>query len=924
MNYIEGLNTEEKVTLCSIITGKRFKALFLKNESKCLKLNIIRNGFRVASLTNQEALLAAIDNIKEAFILTYCNKTIGAMLKAIQKSVDDSKGKGNTDSDALAIALESSDFANPLSLNNISLYFKLIGKDSTVESYLQIYKKIEHIRGQRIKRLENEKNHLLLQIEEFDQKIDDMESEYESKIKRLEQDKNELSLHVVSLKKKLHDLESIPSPLSNEDEAYLKSFDDTDNSVLPSMRSDQFTSLCSVVTQKGQTMLTRHADLNHNGYYEIFHQKDDAPKRSYNRDKLYYKDGPSIDGVYGVWNWSSIPNRNDPSREFIDSEYSKTLFPIEIVVLQELSSLDDLADALKKGIKYLAHSNKMILSISRGKGCYVGFLCNLYNKKECSYDNNTITASVDCNVLPVYKYTDNDILHLNNGILFYRKAFAGVPNQIYHMKTPMEIVRHLVISSISWQNYKIRGDIVRNDYRKFKDFLSTIPVDDIIPKIQKECNYTKPTAKKIMNDFMNAVQKYVDGISLTDEIVQSAISTNSAFKEKAKDMIRLDWEKENKSLLDDAQNKLEGLKDEYMSMAEYLNAEKKAFDKIKEEEKYLKKSIAEKEKLAEDVEYAVSERIKNARKNVAEFIANMAFVTGTEINIQSDIAERQAPVEIGSEQHKYSVVTGSTTLDDLEAHHCWTDAMDTVVSEIGEAGVAEEYQNGLAAFLCAAYIHRQPLLLIGPNAIDIVRAFSAAISADKTHGILYCEGDYCRRDIENIGDNGEDIVLINNVIMGGWINRLPEILFSKDILFIATHPYPEDIQVEPKSLYTFMLPVFTEIFVDEKANGKYYGGYFDSDFKEYVYTEHPEKRKRYISKSSLAILTKNQIHKLVNTMYDIYPDMTEDDEFLFTVLPIFYASMKIDEIRDMINDSGDSIKISANLKRTIQNILGDI
>lgn len=62
------------------------------------------------------------------------------MLKAIQKSVDDSKEKGNTDSDALAIALESSDFANPLSLNNISLYFKLIGKDSTVESYLQIYK----------------------------------------------------------------------------------------------------------------------------------------------------------------------------------------------------------------------------------------------------------------------------------------------------------------------------------------------------------------------------------------------------------------------------------------------------------------------------------------------------------------------------------------------------------------------------------------------------------------------------------------------------------------------------------------------------------------------------------------------------------------------------------------------------------------
>lgn len=31
-----------------------------------------------------------------------------------------------------------------------------------------------------------------------------------------------------------------------------------------------------------------------------------------------------------------------------------------------------------------------------------------------------------------------------------------------------------------------------------------------------------------------------------------------------------------------------------------------------------------------------------------------------------------------------------------------------------------------------------------------------------------------------------------------------------------THPYVEDIQVEPKSLYGFMLPLFTEFLVDKK------------------------------------------------------------------------------------------------------------
>lgn len=42
------------------------------------------------------------------------------------------------------------------------------------------------------------------------------------------------------------------------------------------------------------------------------------------------------------------------------------------------------------------------------------------------------------------------------------------------------------------------------------------------------------------------------------------------------------------------------------------------------------------------------------------------------------------------------------------------------------------------------------------------------------------------------------------------MNRLPEILSNKDIFYIATHPYAEDIQVEPKSLYGFILPLFTE------------------------------------------------------------------------------------------------------------------
>ena len=124
-------------------------------------------------------------------------------------------------------------------------------------------------------------------------------------------------------------------------------------------------------------------------------------------------------------------------------------------------------------------------------------------------------------------------------------------------------------------------------------------------------------------------------------------------------------------------------------------------------------------------------------------------------------------------------------------------------------GVAEKYRSSLAAFLCAAYIEKQPIFLVGPNAIDIVQAFSAAITGHK-YGMLCCEGGYCNQVITEIGTDGEDIVIINNLLASGWMNRLPEILSQKDIFYVATHPYAEDIQVEPKSLYGFMLPLFTE------------------------------------------------------------------------------------------------------------------
>ncbi len=917
MDYINLLNQEEKTRLCKIITGRAFKDFFKKNEKEFSK---IRKGFRAKSLTEQFALTIAIANVDKPFLAMWINTKVDSWIKEIQENVEKQENEGQSYDVALAAAVLDSTF-----VDNVELYFKLAGKTLDEDTCSRFYKRMDSIKIERaksaekdecIKALQEENRQLSEKIKVDEQNVNIIKEKYERKILKIEQDKRALESSLAEAKERIIELQTAPSSTNSDDADYLAQFDDTDSSLLPSVKSNETVSLCGVISDyNGQRWLIRYADLNHNGHYYVFHKKEDIPSHFINRDKIFYRNGPSNDEFYGIWNWSAIPNENDSSKDYVMSQYNTKLDAIEVVVFKEGSSLDDLVNMLKEGIEYQPHSRKTIFSLNVSNGGYIGILCNV---KDLNTVNGKITFSAECNVVPVYEFTNRDIICLDNGLSFYSNAFVGLPSQLYHLKGPLDIVKNIVFSSISWAAYKIRG-VSRAEYRNFKDFLGEIPVDDIICNIEIACHCSKPAAKKLLDEFLSIAWKYLDGDSLEDEIVLSAISANAELQKKTKELIYKDWEIENKKLIAKAKEKLDSLQMELESASASLSEAQSEFNKIKQKEKHLDDIIVEKEKLAENVEKAVADRIQKARENVADFIANMSFIGGK---------QEQAAVPIALEVPSESCITHYRTfsafedLDTLESHHSWTDVINTATFELGEAGVVDQYRNGLAAFLCAAYIEKQPILLVGPNAIDIIQAFSAAITAYK-HGVLCCEGSYDNQKIIDIGANGENIVIINNLLASGWMNRLPEILSQKDIFYVATHPYSEDIQVEPKSLYGFMLPLFTEFFVDKKATGKYFGGYFADDFKPYSAPNGIYRDLKIPSRFMLSSLVKNQINSLVSTMHGIYSATTVDDEFLFAILPVAYASLSIDELKEAIADPQKGITMSANLKRNLQYVLGE-
>lgn len=921
INYTVLLSQEEKSVLCEIITGKDFKKLFMRNEQEFLKL---RKGFRAKALTESLALSIAITNVDKPFIAMQINTQIDTWLTEIQENTKKFEREGLIHDIALATAIFDSPF-----VNNIDLYLKLAKKTLDVDTCSKLRINIESIKSERIikarvadriKALEVENQHLSNQIEVAQQRIDAVKIKYEQKIQAIENDKKRVESLLAEAQERIVELQTTSATFESDDESRLLQFDDTDVSVLPSISSNETVSLCGVIsTYTGQKRLIRYADLSHNGHYHIFRKNKGIPSYFSNRDTIFYKDGPSNDGFYGVWTWSATPSIKDPSKDHITSRYNMDLDAIEVITITEVSTLDDLVNQLKSGIEHQSHSRRVMFSFYVSKSQYIGILCNA---KDINTVNKKVTFAKDCVVVPVYEFSGGDIIRLDNGLSFYRNVFAGLPSKLCHIKSPLEIVKDIVFSSISWSAYKTRG-VTRAEYKTLKNIIGSIPVDDIVCRISTVCCCSKPAAKSLLKEFLNIVWEYIDGNSLEDKIILSAISASTELQSRIKSLIRTDWELENKSLLDDAQKKLDSLNTELKTTTAHLVKAQEALDKIKSEKERLTDIIIEKEKLAEEVEKSVSEKIQKARENVADFIANMAFISGQQMQVA--VTEIPTAVEFSSEPAvpPYHTFPAFEDLNDLTAHHSWENVIDTVAFELGEAGVTEQYRSGLAAFLCSAFIEKQPLLLVGPNAIDIVQAFSASVTAHK-HGMLCCEGNYTNQVVAKIGSNDEDIVIINNLLASGWMNRLPEILSQKNIFYIATHPYAEDIQVEPHSLYEFMLPLFTEFFVDKKATNKYYGGYFADDFKPYSAPKGIHKDLKALSKFALSPFVKKRISTLVNIMRGIYPSTTMDDVFLFAVLPIAYASLGINELAETIADSQKGITISANLKRNLSYILGEV
>ena len=640
-------------------------------------------------------------------------------------------------------------------------------------------------------------------------------------------------------------------------------------------------SLCfTYLDDRGRDRLLRCADITEEGEISIT-PAENAPLNRH----LYQNDGPKKKGNYGIWDWTVIPNENDPSRDFIKASFNSKYIPIQVHVVNDCSSTGDLIEQLKFGISLTVTSPRMMFAFFNGAE-YEGLFCTAESLEESVgkvYLKQNITA------LAEFVFSDNDVVHIEStsfndvvhieGISFLRFLNTGLPTRVVKVKNPIEITRDIVLRRVTWSVYKQKG-FLKNEFRPFRDFIAELPVEDLLGEISSTCDCSQEEAKAYLNDLISEAEAILDGTYPESEVMAQIIRNDDSLIKECQDELRQEWAVKNKALLDAANEELLKIKTEEAELQTIIEKKRKECSSLDARYTTIQEQIQKKQQLAADVEEQVAAKIELARNNAAKFIADNAFIRP--LAIESNILP---------EQHAISYFIDGEYRDEseLETNNDWRELLDTIQTELLEAGVAKEKSLGLSGVLYAAYINRTPVLLAGPNSHEIANAFSLALYGC-TPASLRCSGDINTEDLQKCQESSADVVVIDNPFEHSWYSSVLEILSLGRRFYMLAHPFAEDLLIEPKGIINYCLPLLTEYYVDSQPSAQYVGGRMTEAFQPLERGPIDDRRcyGPLLRKMQMSLFSIKRVQRILADFDSMLPSKEEND-YTFVLNPLAYV-----------------------------------
>lgn len=902
MNYLERLSSGDVKTICELIGPRELKQNFRANSNG---FNTIKPGFRPNSLSDEMAVSLTAQNVTMRFISKFLNEKIQSMMDKIASEQDKLISQGVPSDGARVVALANSSFSN-----NMELYFRLEQPVRSSEEIGALKIAVRLVKGM----CQNESNsvHASKAADNLEEdalrKELEAQKEYAQKkiqqlqglLKDVQADVNEKQDNIIQLqaeKKKLEgELNAGQSELAkyHKLEKYSVSQSDIqEQSMYP------YCSLCRVYWYDGKMRLKRLSDIENNEVLDKYCEIYPYQKELFTNQKT----NGFPENYVGVWNWRTIPNINDPSRDYIESEYNAFYQPTQVIILKECTSIEQIVKKLVMGISEKMYCNGALFAYWNGQK-YEGVRCR---EQDLDIGADRLALRENTLELPVFEIFPS-MLYQAGECQICSVLSLGMPCRVVKVKEAVEILKTLLRNRLTWATSKQKG-ITKATHQQIVAYLQELPDKDFVQELSEQCNCTEVDAQKLIQEFVQEADAYLSASDVEDETLRQIILRKPELEKRCKELLTKEWAEDNDEKLREAENFLQQKKDEAekaKTRFDQLNSDYVTLEqKLKESNNELEK----REQLAAEVEQRVADRIAKAQKDAADFIASQAFLPQSKNVNDQKVSETAA------------FVSGETQGENLVVLKILDDVMEELAYNLRDAGVQEKYTKALAAYLCSAYRHHIPVLLAGPNGLGIAQAFSMTLFG-KSAAILSCMGEYSEEVYDVCEESDDEVVAISNPFCVGWTQRIP--LFVGEIskfCFLITS-YVEDLQVEPLGMLNYLLPLATEFFVDKRPTGMYPPNKLGMDFSEL-----PEQKMRRFNEKFLTkfgSLAKRNLWEIFADMeYMLKDDSIKEtaNSYLFGLLPFACFAGKFDMLLEQLEKDVD--KLPKDFYKMLHDYLGE-
>lgn len=757
--------------LCRQMSPKDIRSYFQRYSKD---FTHIKPGFRPTALSDDDVINLMIRYSDKPFIWSYIKNIVKIWFSEIDDFRKKKEENGFTTEESLLLAIPQSVFAE-----NVELFITLSGANYTPDYVLLLKTATSMLKKP------------ILEAALVEPSIDsDTEEEMEGLKKAVAQLQNDLDEEKTAhsndalalaeitalnevLQQSLSDAEaradaaaSKTVQMQEELELLRKLAKYTDSdSVDVSDPEYEYTSICQVHSDyySGKTWLTRLADI-HDGKISRFTRIEDIPYYFGNRDRLFWRDGPNDDGHIGIWHWNAVPNRSDPSTDYVTTSFSKFGKIIEVVELPNCRTFEDIVNYIAdNGIPYV-QGKKHFFTLSGSKGNIPGLLCN---DNDLEIVNGTAKLKPSTCVLPQYIISSADIITIA-GKNYYRLTNMGTPQDIYHLKSPFAVVKDVVVSRATSTALRQQG-ITKKEAQHCQLFLMDLPVTTVSQEIATAYGCTEKEAAEYLAQFLTLAESYLNESDLDLGTLSAALPRNPDMVAKCKQLLESEWRTENEAMLEAAKAKYEQVVHETKVLDNRINQLSGSVAELIAQGLEIESQISDKLQLAADVEKKVSDRIAAAQENVADFICEMAFVCGR---------ESQAP-KVESEAKKDVAIRRTVQYN----HGGIIDDLDMLEEELAcnfEAlGYNTTSANQMAQIAVFCICNKQPILC-GSNAEAIADAISVLLHSMGAYEItLPMATDRCSElcealDAQCVEENA--VVLINGAFDGYSINAYTTVM----------------------------------------------------------------------------------------------------------------------------------------------------